>query len=211
MSNIPVLIRLLFGLIVCYVPPLYALDAQTHLQNHLQGLGSFTADFSQRIIDIDRTKVEPSTGSMSFKRPGKFIWSYQEPYEQEIISNGEQLWIYDKDLEQVTVRPVGDQFTQTPINILDDPATIIKQYEVELLSERGSEVEIQLTPHNKELGFNYVILIFNHTGLIGMEIYDAFDHYNSLSFVNIDLQASLNDNIFAFETPQGVDVIHASE
>jgi len=211
MSNYPVLIRFFVGLLVFYMPSVYALDAQVHLKNHLQGLQSFTADFSQRVIDIDQTKVEPSTGSMSFKRPGKFTWSYREPYEQEIISNGEQLWIYDKDLEQVTVRPVGKQFSQTPINILDDPATIIEQYEIELLSERDSEVEIQLTPRNKELGFNYVILIFNDSGLVGMEIYDAFDHYNSLTFENIDLQASLSDRSFAFETPEGVDVIHASE
>ena len=202
---------LFVALLVSYAPLLHAVDANTQLQNHLQLLQSFTADFDQRVIDIDQTRVDPSTGTMSFKRPGKFIWSYHEPYEQEIISDGDQLWIYDKDLEQVTVRSLANQLTQTPINILDNPASIHSDYKIELLSERGSEVEIQLTPFNEDIGFNYVILIFNNKGLIGMEIYDSFDHYNSLTFKNIDLQASLDDSLFAFETPEGVDVINATE
>ena len=182
-----------------------------YLKNHLQGLNAFTTDFSQHVTDIDQGKIASSTGHLSFMRPGKFIWSYQEPYEQEIISNGEQLWIYDKDLEQVIVRPAGKQFAATPANILDDPATIIEQYEIKLLSEHNGEIKIQLTPHNKEIGFNHVVLIFHQANLSGMEIHSAFNHYNSLTFKNIDLQANLSDNKFDFKIPLGVDVIHASE
>ena len=202
---------LFVALSISTVPSLYAVDATTQLEKQLGMLQSFTADFNQRVIDIEQTKVDPSFGTMSFKRPGKFIWSYQEPYEQEIISDGEQLWIYDKDLEQVTIRQTGDRLTQTPITILDNPASIHSDYKIELLSERDDEVEIQLTPLDEEAAFNYVILIFNEKGLIGMEIYDSFDHYNSLTFNNIDLHASLDDSLFDFETPDGADVIHATE
>jgi len=94
---------------------------------------------------------------------------------------------------------------------LDNPASIHSDYKIELLSELGSQVEIQLTPLDEEAAFNYVILIFNEKGLVGMEIYDSFDHYNSLTFNNIDLHASLDDSLFDFETPDGVDVIHATE
>jgi outer membrane lipoprotein carrier protein len=203
--------RLLICLLFCYLPAAHALDATSHLQKHLQGLSSFTADFSQRVIDIDRTAVEPSTGSMSFMRPGYFSWNYDQPYEQQIISDGKQIWIYDMDLEQVTIRTIENELSQTPISILDNPDSIDENYTVELLSEREDEVEIQLTPKNEDAGFNYVILVLNDSGLAGMEIYDRFDYYNSLTFENIDLQARLDASQFTFETPEGVDVIHASE
>lgn len=204
-------VRLSIALLTTFTLPLYAIDVQTHLQNNLNAMQFFSADFSQRVIDIERTIVKPSTGSMSFKRPGKFVWSYREPYEQDIISDGEQIWIYDKDLEQVTIRPVGDELTQTPIKILDNPANINEHYKIELLSENGDEVEIQLTPLNEDAGFKYVILIFNEKGLTGMDIFDSFDHYNSLTFDNIDRQTQLDDELFAFVTPAGVDVINATE
>lgn len=202
---------LFFILMLGYLPVASAMDAAAQLHEHLQELNSFTADFSQRVIDIDRTSVEPSTGSMSFLRPGKFTWRYDEPYEQQIISDGKQIWIYDKDLEQVTIRPINTELTHTPINILDNPGTLDRQYKIELLAEHGDEIEVQLTPKDEDAGFNYVILILNGSGLIGMEIYDSFDHYNSLTFDNINLQASLQEQQFSFEAPEGVDVIHASE
>lgn len=204
-------VRLCVVLLTIFTLPLYAIDAQTHLQENLDAMQFFSADFSQRVIDIERTRVEPSKGSMSFKRPGKFVWSYKQPYEQDIISDGEQIWVYDKDLEQVTIRPVGDELTQTPIQILDNPAGIYEHYKIELLSENGEEVEIQLTPMSEDAGFKYVILIFNEKGLIGMDIFDSFDHYNSLTFDNIDRQAHLDDKLFTFITPPGVDVINATE
>jgi outer membrane lipoprotein carrier protein len=206
-------ITICLGILVFLVMPadLYALDANRHLQMQLEKLDSFTASFNQRVIDIDRTTVDPSSGTISFKRPGKFIWSYEEPYEQEIISDGESLWVFDKDLEQVTVRPAAGQATQTPLQILDDPDSVEEHYHIELLTEREDIVEIQLTPLAEDIGFKYVILIFDDNGLAGMEIYDSFDHYNSLTFDNIKLNASLDNDLFSFITPEGVDVIHAAE
>ena len=190
---------------------LHAIDADRHLQRQLQQLDSFTANFTQRVIDIDRTSVDPSSGMISFKRPGKFIWSYREPYEQEIISDGESLWVFDKDLEQVTIRSAQGQATQTPLQILDDPASINEHYTTELLTANDDLVEIQLTPLSTEVAFNYVILIFDSNGLAGMEIYDSFDHYNSLSFADVVLGAELDDNLFSFVAPEGVDVIDGTE
>jgi outer membrane lipoprotein carrier protein len=189
----------------------YALDVNLHLKKELEKLNSFTASFTQRVIDIDKTEIDPSSGTISFVRPGKFIWSYHEPYEQDIISDGQTIWVFDKDLEQVTVRPAAGQATRTPLQILDDPASVDQHYRIELLTEREDVVEIQLTPLAADTGFRYVILIFDARGLAGMEIYDSFDHYNSLTFTDINLDARLDNDLFSFVTPEGVDVIHASE
>ena len=81
----------------------------------------------------------------------------------------------------------------------------------ELITVDDELVEIQLTPLSTEVAFNYVILIFDKNGLSGMEIYDSFDHYNSLSFADIKLDAKLDDNLFTFKAPEGVDVIDGTE
>ena len=212
MNKLPV--RLLFVLLcLCSWFPAFALesDVTTHLKAQLEKLTSFSASFNQRVIDIDRTNVDPSSGNIIFKRPGKFVWSYQEPYEQEIISDGEKLWVYDKDLEQVTVRSAKGQATQTPLQILDEPATVEEHYTIELLSERDDIVEIQLTPLASDTGFKYVILIFEGDEMTGMEIYDSFDHYNSLTFNDIVLGVELDNERFSFVAPDGIDVINATE
>lgn len=207
MNKLP-LVALGIGLLF-FTPAINAIDAPTHLRKHLRALASFTADFTQELIDMDQQTIQVSTGDVVFKRPGKFIWFYRQPYEQQIISDGKKIWIYDKDLEQVTVKRIENDAApaQTPITILDDPDSIMDYYQIKLLSERGARVEIQLTPLNENAIFNYVTLIFDGNALAGMELYDNFGHYNSLTFANINLQAQLNDEQFSFQTPAGVDMI----
>ncbi|MEN8142521.1 MAG: outer membrane lipoprotein chaperone LolA [Thermodesulfobacteriota bacterium] len=105
---INILKNLLLLLAILVMGSALADDAQTQLKSHLDRLDSFSANFSQRLINTEQVTVEPSLGRMMFKRPGQFRWIYETPYEQEIISNGETLWIYDKDLEQVTIRAAGE-------------------------------------------------------------------------------------------------------
>ena len=111
----------------------------------------------------------------------------------------------------MTVRPARGQATQTPLQILDEPETVDQHYTIELLTEREDVVEIQLTPLANDTGFKYVILIFEADELSGMEIYDSFDHYNSLTFNDIKLGVELDNERFSFVPPEGIDIIHATE
>lgn len=211
--NSQIFIRFIFLLLTTLSAATLSQPAEVDdlLITELNKLNSFTADFTQRVIDVERTSVDPSTGKITFKRPGQFIWSYHEPYEQDIVSDGETLWVYDKDLEQVTVRPASGQATETPLEVLDHPDTVAEKYKTEIISEKNGITEIQLTPLSQTVGFKYVVLIFDATGLMGMEIYDNFDQYNSLSFENLEMGIELDGQLFAFQLPENIDVIHAAE
>lgn len=186
-------------------------EAFKRLTEQLDGLQSFTADFSQRLINTDSVTVDPSLGRMVFKRPGQFRWIYETPYEQEIISDGKTLWVYDIDLDQVTIRPASDGLDRSPITILDEPDEIPKLYTVEILEERSNEIDIKLVPTYEGAAFKYVILIFSARKLVAMEIFDNFDQFNSLSFHNVEMNTEIDIAQFNFVPPKGVDVIDATK
>ena len=186
-------------------------QGQENLEEYLGSVKGFTAQFEQNVSSYTDEMIDQSSGNMSFKRPGKFYWTYKQPYEQEIISDGDTLWVYDKDLEQVSIRPAKQSLKNTPIMLLDDPTNISKTFNIELLSDTGSNEQIRLTPKQEDAGFKYVTLTFEESVLVGMEIYDNFDQYNRLSFHDIERDQILTDSSFHFEPPDGVDIIRAAE
>lgn len=198
-------------ILLLYTQFAFCSQGQQQVEEYLGSLKTFSAQFKQDVTSPAKEVIDQSSGTMSFKRPGKFHWSYQQPYEQEIISDGETLWIYDKDLEQVSIRPAKQGLENTPIMLLDDPANISKAFNIELLSDTGSNEEIRLTPKQEDAGFQYVTLIFDESVLVGMKIHDNFDQYSHLSFYDIEYNQTLADSIFHFEPPEGVDVIRAAE
>jgi len=186
-------------------------EGHSMLENYLNTSQSFTAQFSQQVMNAAHDHVEESSGQMSFMRPGKFRWVYEQPYEQEIVSDGKTLWIYDKDLEQVSIRPVSEGLNRTPIMLLDDPANISQEFNIESLSDAPDDAVFRLTPKQEDAGFQSVTLIFHGSVLVGMNIHDNFDQTSNLSFYNVTQNQKLADVVFHFEPPEGVDVIHASE
>lgn len=206
------LLKTLFPLILLLQTGLALSEKQaTKLEVYLQTADNFSAKFTQKVFNSTEDLIEESSGHMSFARPGKFRWVYQQPYEQEIISDGKTLWVYDKDLEQVSIRTVNEDLNKTPIMLLDDPASIGLEFNIELLSDTGSEAVFHLTPKHEEVGFQSVTLIFSDNMLAGMTIYDSFDQTSHLTFHHIQHSRQLADTVFHFDPPEGVDVIRASE
>jgi len=208
---VPLITKLLALITLLHAGVALSGDEQPGLEAYLRASKSFTAQFNQQVINVTHDKIEDSSGHMSFMRPGKFRWVYEQPYEQEIISDGETLWIYDKDLEQVSIRPVSKGLNRTPIMLLDDPANISQEFNVESLSDVLDKAIFRLTPKHEDAGFQSVTLVFEGEVLIGMNIYDNFDQTSNLSFRDIQRNRELADMEFHFEPPEGVDVIHASE
>ena len=98
------------------------------LELFLDELHSYRADFHQTVMDAEGRMVEEARGELSFRRPGRFRWDYQHPYEQLIVADGERIWIYDPDLEQVTVRPAAD--VRSPMALLDGTRTLRESFEI---------------------------------------------------------------------------------
>ncbi len=181
------------------------------LMTNLDSLNSFSADFRQHLISAEPAAAEPSLGHMAFKRPGKFRWIYETPYEQEIVSDGRTLWVFDRDLEQVTIRPADDRLARSPLTILDNPDSILELYAVELLPGATGEQKIKLIPKDNNAGFKYTVLTFSGKKPVAIEFYDNFDQHNSLSFHNIEMNSNLDEAQFNFVPPVGVDVINTTE
>ena len=199
-----------FALALCLSLSAAATADVQALRENLAHIKSFSANFSQRLVSAISPRAAPQTsrGRVIFKRPGMFRWSYETPFQQEIISDGFTLWVYDKDLEQVTIRPADSGPARSPIAILDNPDDIPDLYRVELLNAPGRQ--IKLTPLYENAGFKFVVLAFADKQLLGMQIHDNFHQYSNLVFDNIKANVAIDDMRFSFTPPPDVDVINAA-
>lgn len=176
------------------------------LKTFLHGNAALSADFKQVSFDKSGRPAQNSFGKFYLSRPGKFRWNYQKPFEQEIVSNGGKVWFYDADLEQVTVKNLDDSLGSTPALLLTGQIDIDDKFKLE---DQGSEDGmnwVKLSPKNEESGFKYILIGLNDGQLGGMELSDNFGQLTRIYFSNIQLNPALNDSLFNFKAPKGVDV-----
>jgi outer membrane lipoprotein carrier protein len=167
-------------------------------------------EFTQRQVKTDKQgKVQVSNvseGSFQFARPGRFIWLYEKPYEQLLQADGEQLYIYDKDLNQVTIRPLGDALASSPAAILFGSNEVEKNF---MLKEAGSKEGLewlQLTPRAKDSPFEQIGIGLRDGVPEAMELRDTFGQVSLLTFPRFEKNPPLSPNQFKFEIPKGADI-----
>jgi len=194
----------LLWFLVC---PVWAADsAINELKAFLKASTSLSADFKQVSINKSGQVSQTSTGQFYLSRPGKFRWNYQKPFVQEIVSTDGKVWFYDADLEQVTVKQLDDSLGSTPALLLTGEVDVDEKF---ILEEQGSEENlnwVRLSPKNEESGFKYILIGLNHGQLGGMELSDNFGQLTRIYFSDIKLNPGLNDALFQFTPPKGVDV-----
>jgi len=176
------------------------------LEAFLKTTTSLTAEFKQVTLNEQGHAVKTSYGDFYLSRPGKFRWNYKKPFIQEIVSNEGKVWFYDVDLEQVTVKKIDDSVGSTPALLLSGDVALKDNY---ILKQQGVDEGLQwvkLSPKNENSGFNYVLLGLDKKGLAGMELSDNFGQLTRIYFSNIKKNTKLNDKLFDFKTPKGVDV-----
>lgn len=189
----------------------FAGNAEQRLEQFFKQVQSMRADFTQTVISENRRSAEKSQGVLQMQRPGKFRWEYQTPYEQQIIANGEKLWIYDVEMEQVIVKKLDLALGDTPAVLLSGGANIADRFNVKEISV-DSEGEsslywLQLLPKQQEASFEKLLLAFAGDNLQIMELKDAFGQITRLTFSNLEQNPAINSSVFSFEPPAGVDVI----
>lgn len=168
---------------------------------------SVRADFTQQVLDPKDKALLQTSGKMLLLRPGRFRWDYTKPYKQLIIANGKKVWLYDVDLEQVTVKKIDKALGSTPALLLSSDAKIEDNFTVRELGVEHELAWVELTPKNKESGFEKMVLGFGDHDLKHMELQDSFGQLTRLSFTNIERNPELDPAQFDFVPPQGVDVI----
>jgi len=166
-------------------------------------------EFSQRLVKNDngRARVSSeSTGTFEFSRPGKFIWIYKKPYEQHLQADGEKLYIYDKDLNQVTVRKLGNALGSSPAVILFGSNDLEKNFTLKEAGERDGMEWLQATPKAKDTTFEQIGIGLRDGVPAAMELRDSFGQVSLLSFTKFEKNPALPDSQFRFTPPKGADV-----
>jgi len=181
--------------------------ARARLDAFSKGLTSVSASFEQQISDIHSGKTKISRGTLSLKAPRQFRWDTTTPYKQLIVADGEKVWIYDPDLEQVTVRAQGTEEAHSPLTVLTDLSQLDRDFTTSEQGEHDGQVWLRLKSKDKEPQFEYADLGFDQTGLASMAFKDTFDNSTQIRFSGWQRNAKLAPDLFKFTPPKGVDVV----
>lgn len=182
------------------------------LNAFVNNVSSMSSEFSQIVLDKKGSKLQDVEGVMLFKRPNKFRWDYLKPYQNQIISDGDRLYMYDQDLRQVSINPIAKVGGSTPLLIIAGK-NIEKYFTLRNIeSQAGDEASqnikwVEAIPKEEGAGFSKVMLGLTENKLSVMKIVDAFEHITTISFRNAKYNVSLSDNDFLFKLPNGVDVV----
>jgi chaperone LolA len=177
------------------------------LEGFLNDLQTFSAGFEQRLYSEFGEELEHSVGTVHIQRPGKFNWSYFDPFDQSIISDGKSLWIHDADLEQVTVRDASHSLGDSPAAILDGSGDINAHYVVLNTGSQEGVEWLELTPRDPDSDYTTVRLGFVGGVLTGMILLDNLGQRTEITFKDTRRNAAVDPTLFEFSPPPGVDVI----
>ena len=186
--------------------PAHAASVET-LKSFLQQTTSGKARFAQIVVDRNLKELQKATGTMQFVRPGRFRWEYDKPYEQTIVGDGARLWIYDKDLNQVTVRKLDKALGGSPAALLAGSNEIEKVYDLANLGAQEGLDWLEAVPKSKENTFERIRLGFGRGGLEAMELRDQFGQTTVIKFAGVERNPKISPDVFRFTPPTGADVI----
>lgn len=163
--------------------------------------------FEQVLLDAEGQVVERTSGTLEIQRPGRFRWSYTEPYEQWLIADGRNIWSYDVDLEQVTVKPQSEALANTPALLLGGSEDALDQFDYQGSYAEKDTTWVRLVPKNTESGFMRVELGFADGMLYRMVFFDNLEQTTLVSLYDVEVNGPIDAGRFVFEPPDGVDVV----
>lgn len=181
-------------------------QGETYLEDFLANTQTLEATFQQTLRTREGEILQQTEGEFYLDRPGKFRWNYRSPYEQVIVSDGENIWIYDVELQQVTVQKQSAGLPATPMALLEDSSTLHKDFHVHPLDEREGIYRLKLISKTKESDFGEIIVGLDKNGLRFMQLHDQFEQVTDIVFSDADTNKKLAKEIFEFIPPEGVDV-----
>jgi outer membrane lipoprotein carrier protein len=203
---IKALFTLLAGLTVA-LPSFAFADAVQRLHEFVSETRTLSGTFSQTVYDSKGRKTQQTSGELYFSRPGKFRWIYHKPYEQLIVGDGKKIWIYDPDLEQVTVKRLDKSIGESPAALLAGNNDIDRHYNLKDSGEKDGLEWLEATPKSNEGTFNAVRLGFRGSSLAAMELKDNFGQITYLTFAGIRNNPQLGADLFHFTPPKGADIL----
>jgi len=182
-------------------------DARSKLDAFAKDLKSVSADFEQHVAGPKGGTDRTSRGTLALKAPRQFRWDVSAPYQQLIVADGEKVWIYDPDLEQVTVRAQGTEEAHSPLTVLTDMSQLDRDFTSSEQGDHDGMTWLRLKSKDKEPQFEYADLGFDASGLARMTFKDTLGNSTEIHFSHWQRNAQLPADKFRFTPPKGVDVI----
>ena len=177
------------------------------VDSFVEDITTFSAGFEQVLLDPDGDVLERTIGTLEISRPGKFRWSYIEPYEQWLVADGLNIWSYDVDLAQVTVKPQAEALANTPALLLGGAEDALDQFDYVGSYRETVTTWVQLAPKNTESGFMRVELGFIDDMLTRMVFFDNLDQTTLVEFDDLLVNTPIEPGRFEFTAPDDVDVV----
>jgi chaperone LolA len=199
--------RLLFLILALAIGGTAHAGGIDRLRAFIAGAKTAEADFTQTVSDKNDRVTQQASGKMAFARPGKFRWDYSKPYEQVIVGDGVKLWLYDADLEQVTVKALGDVIAGTPAALLAGDNAIEKYFVLKDAGVADGLEWLEATPKSKDTTFERIRMGFKNDTLAQMELFDFFGQRTTLKLTRMVRNPAIPPSRFTFTPPKGADII----
>ena len=184
-------------------------EGQKLIENFLNNITTISGRFEQQLVDADDVVIETSSGTLNVRRPGQFRWSYSSPYQQLLVADGLNIWSYDVDLEQVTVKAQETALGSTPAILLGGSSEVLDDFDyIGSFADRGT-VWIRLRPKDTDNGFSMVELGFTDEKLSRMLFVDNLEQTTIVALFDVEFNELIDDDQFVFSPPAGVDVVGA--
>ena len=182
-------------------------DGEALVNAFVTDVVTFSGEFEQSLIDPDGRLLETTTGTLEIQRPGRFRWVYVGPYEQWLIADGTNIWSYDIDLEQVTVKPQAEALANTPALLLGGSGEAMDQFEYGGSFVEGGLTWVRLLPVDTDSGFRGVELAFHERQLSRMVFFDNLEQTTVVVLKNVTVNEPIDAARFEFVVPDDVDVV----
>lgn len=177
------------------------------LKAFVAGARTAEADFVQTVSDRQGRVTQQVSGKMAFSRPGRFRWDYTAPYEQVIVGDGSRLWLYDVDLDQVSVKPLGDVVAGTPAALLAGDNALDKYFVLKDAGVAGGLEWLEAVPRAADTTFERIRMGFRGDVLEQMELFDHFGQRTTLKLSKFTRNPTIPASRFKFTPPKSADVI----
>ncbi len=196
-------ILMLFGMMQSFAD-----SNEPRLQRYLENYKSLTGQFTQMISSEKSQHIQSSAGEFWIQKPNRFRWHYSTPYVQKIISNGEKLWIYDEDLEQVTIKEASQSIESSPLAVIVGATSLDTAFDVTPVDGLDNLQWLRLIPNAEANSFEFIEVGFKNGLLSTMRLKDNFGQTTYLTFTDVMVDTSIDTNRFEFAVPEGADVFN---
>ena len=184
-----------------------AASGQDLLKSFHQKVKSLKSEFSQILFDADGGVIQESKGNVWIRRPGLFRWEYNQPYPQVIVADGRHIWIYDPELEQVTVKKEELAVGNAPALVLSGKRALEKDFKLANINRQDKYTWVSLKPLKEDRDFNEILVAFLNDKLSILELKDNLGQRTQIHFAKVSVNLALEDSRFRFIVPDGTDII----